>query len=357
MYCGAGSGHLANAMSSFSKNTPASDNLRKFIDKADALPDKQKAFLDELNPLVDLIKVPLAPELMQKKYAEWGVQDSNPFSGDKLTSAKGDVVAIFADYDGCFDLVNPLLTDDHQSSPGFFRHYKKSPLYMQERIKLIDGLKAITRGASKVILFVGSNRQSNHLDEILSWNTSPKRLPSDGSKATGKFRGFKAIGGGAFAAIAKEVGSEVSGKPWELNKALAGDLMGTRMASRDLIAWTNKEMAQASNAATGTAWLDEESHQPLMDDGNPEEMYDGEEDDLKWLLVQNNMKQLRGMGKVHAYFIDDRNKFLEVAGKKFASEKLGWGEAYAGLDFHTIHFDYMDLIMDGNHHALPLKKW
>lgn len=87
---------------------------------------------------------------------------------------KGKTVAIFADYDGCWDFAaaannNPeLLENMNRSIEEMCLRDNKSPLYTVEQVNdmLMDFVDEITMDAKRVILFVGSNRQSEGIELI-----------------------------------------------------------------------------------------------------------------------------------------------------------------------------------------------
>lgn len=84
---------------------------------------------------------------------------------------EGHTVAIFADYDGCFDLISPSNPAgakmdkmfDYADQIGKLLHPR---IYVQKLLE--DFLKEITVGAARVVVFSGSNRQSRKADEFNS---------------------------------------------------------------------------------------------------------------------------------------------------------------------------------------------
>jgi hypothetical protein len=87
----------------------------------------------------------------------------------KLVAKEPRTVAIFADYDGCFDLISPS-NPSGANTDKMFDKAKKSgasihPRSHAERL-LTDYLGKITEGADRVILFSGSIRQSRQADEL-----------------------------------------------------------------------------------------------------------------------------------------------------------------------------------------------
>jgi hypothetical protein len=101
---------------------------------------------------------------------------------------------------------------------------------------------------------------------------------------------------GGLQAIADEVGLEVSGKPWMLNKALVSDYFDTCNHHRD---WSDEEMmgtSPDSEIVIKNGWEDFEAAL------NMHTLLDNKE--MKWRIIQNVMKQLKGM-KVDVYFFDD----------------------------------------------------
>mmetsp|Transcript_13429 Transcript_13429/g.23131 ORF Transcript_13429/g.23131 Transcript_13429/m.23131 type:complete len:283 (+) Transcript_13429:105-953(+) len=94
-----------------------------------------------------------------------GDESANSLNSDRKT------VAIFADYDGCFDIVSPSNLAgakmdkmfDYAEQIGRLLHPRK---YAQKLLE--DFLKEITADAEKVVVFSGSNRQSHKADEFNS---------------------------------------------------------------------------------------------------------------------------------------------------------------------------------------------
>mmetsp|Transcript_126012 Transcript_126012/g.218515 ORF Transcript_126012/g.218515 Transcript_126012/m.218515 type:complete len:306 (-) Transcript_126012:16-933(-) len=92
-----------------------------------------------------------------------GDESANSLNSDRKT------VAIFADYDGCFDIVSPSNLAgakmdkmfDYAAQIGTLLHRRD---YAEKM--LTDFLKEITANADEVILFSASNRQSRKVDEF-----------------------------------------------------------------------------------------------------------------------------------------------------------------------------------------------
>jgi len=90
---------------------------------------------------------------------------------DPAPSKERKTVAIFADYDGCFDMISPSNPAgakmdkmfDYAEQIGRLLHPRK---YAQKLLE--DFLKEITADAEKVVVFSGSNRQSHKADEFNS---------------------------------------------------------------------------------------------------------------------------------------------------------------------------------------------
>eukprot|EP00930_Biecheleria_cincta_P057158 TRINITY_DN43130_c0_g1_i1.p1 TRINITY_DN43130_c0_g1~~TRINITY_DN43130_c0_g1_i1.p1 ORF type:complete len:353 (+),score=43.50 TRINITY_DN43130_c0_g1_i1:61-1059(+) len=86
-------------------------------------------------------------------------------------NATNRTVAIFADYDGCFDITS---ASNMENSSQFRLHLekmlareKKPKLHSVEEMQelLMGFVHKITAGASEVILFIGSNRQSEDIEQ------------------------------------------------------------------------------------------------------------------------------------------------------------------------------------------------
>jgi len=239
-----------------------------------------------------------------------------PPSSLPLSSPRAPYAAIFADYDSCFDVVNPLIQDcpgTQKYSRAFFQHWG----VLEKRdaaVSLLNRfLDEITRDRRAVYLFVGSNRQSLAFDKVLG-------------SAPG---GFEAIGGGAFEAIAKERG-------WTLNYALVADVgpVGLPRWSKD---------------TEGSAWTDNTKRQPI----EPRDGTTAAEDRrLKLMIVENNFRQLRPeQGEVDVYFFDDREEFLANAREN--------ANIPDHIQFYTCRWDFMGYIVDGwsaQSHPLVAKK-
>jgi len=93
-----------------------------------------------------------------------------PVSFPAIPINKGPrTVAIFADYDGCFDLISPSNPSGGKTDDKFDQAEKLGKKFHSRRHAerlLTDYLEKITHGADNVILFSGSNRQSRERDEF-----------------------------------------------------------------------------------------------------------------------------------------------------------------------------------------------
>lgn len=90
---------------------------------------------------------------------------------DAELSVTNRTVAIFADYDGCFDIMSAA---NIETRSPFRLHLekmlareKKAALHTVEEMQelLLGFLHKITAGASEVILFIGSNRQNEDIEQ------------------------------------------------------------------------------------------------------------------------------------------------------------------------------------------------
>lgn len=225
-------------------------------------------------------------------------------------------VAIFADYDSCFDVVNPLI-QDHKETTKYSRAYFKYWNVLDKRdaaVKILDSfLEEVCKDAT-VYLFVGSSRQSLAFDKILGRNNG----------------GFEAIGGGAYEAIAADRG-------WTMNYALLADV------PNNVPRWCKD--------SEGAGWNDLAKRQPI----EPGDSRTTKEDDqrLKLMMVENNFLQLPAeeFGEVDCYFFDDRNEFLD-----YTRERC---KIPSNINFYTVRWDFMGYIVDGwtaESHPIVAKK-
>jgi len=163
-------------------------------------------------------------------------------------------VAIFADYDGCWDVIsetNPLANEEVFQANGANYTFVKDVLE--------SAIASITHDKD-VILFVGSNRQSPQMD-ILN-----NKLNQNGL-ALGKNGSFE-----RWAETKKTKG-------WSLNKALLSD------GNVPFSSW---------DSDGASSWRPVEK-----------------EKDAKVRIAENNFKYLNCNGKVDVFFFDDKANYLE----------------------------------------------
>lgn len=227
---------------------------------------------------------------------------------------RAPTAAIFADYDGCFDIINPKLAEydgTMKNSPAWFEKPKTgypagNGAERDIAVTVLNNfLDEITRDRERVILFVGSNRQSLKFDRVMK-----------------RTHGFAAIGEGGFEAIAAARG-------WQLNKALVADA-----------------------GVYGSAWTDASKAQPIEIDQYTSEI---DEQNLKVMMCNNNLAELQkpewgGNDKVDAYFFDDGAKYLSAA----RGEVRGVIPVTipANVKFYTVQYDWFAYVIEGERNPL-----
>lgn len=229
--------------------------------------------------------------------------------------ARPRICAIFADYDSCFDVVNPLIQQSPASqkySRAFFEHWGVIEI-RDGAVELLDEfLTDITSHRDITYLFVASNRQSLAFDKILGGNSG----------------GFEAIGGGAYEAIA-------AARDWTLNYTLVADTCATGT------------IRLTPDGDEGSAWKDVSKRQPIEPGVGRTKAADDMR--LKLLIVENNFRQLLPQaGDVDVYFFDDRQDFLTHTRENATIP--------THVKFHTVRWDFMGYIVDGwTRQSHPLK--
>lgn len=192
-------------------------------------------------------------------------------------------VAIFADYDACWDILVP--------PRGLYIRFRPEELGEVEAWKdtaegfLKRAIDNITAGR-EVTLFVGSNRQSQGLD----------------ATRTTDYKNGRALGqGGAFEQLAEKL-------HFKLNKALLSDGL------EPFSGWNNSEALDP--------WGKGEADR-----------------DLKVRIVRNNFKQLNGTGNVSVFFFDDMSEFLD-----YVREKVRVELENNTIKFYTVHYDWFEYL-------------
>jgi hypothetical protein len=212
------------------------------------------------------------------------------------------VVAIVADYDGCWDFIAPLGPSNMKAWPRLAHMYPKPAkkggwTFDALADALETAIESITSERDEVHLFVGSVRQSVELD----------RKNAEVSQSGSCHQ--------AFQVMAKERG-------WKLNKALLDDYGNCLLlpSPNHDFTWF-LERAEKS----GTRW----GAEPRRDHALPEQ-----QDRLKSLIITNAVAQLLKTNpgdEIDLYFFDDRVELLEAA----HSVKVP-----ANIRLHTVWFDH-----------------
>eukprot|EP00419_Tripos_fusus_P010589 CAMPEP_0172657684 /NCGR_PEP_ID=MMETSP1074-20121228/2251_1 /TAXON_ID=2916 /ORGANISM="Ceratium fusus, Strain PA161109" /LENGTH=357 /DNA_ID=CAMNT_0013472813 /DNA_START=104 /DNA_END=1177 /DNA_ORIENTATION=+ len=174
----------------------------------------------------------------------------------------GPTVAILADYDGCWDIIsatNSMADATEFNQKGFTKSYEDVALDLRTKIKNI----ASDRSESRVILFVGSDRQSYEDDMV---------------KAAARKNGRALGADNAFESWVMEFGDPY-GECWELNTVLLSD--------------NNQPCSSWKEERTSPKKAQEPEHQ------------------VKTKLLQNAIKQLLLEDHVELYFFDDNAAILE----------------------------------------------
>jgi hypothetical protein len=167
------------------------------------------------------------------------------------------------------------------------------------RAYLLATFERITAGASRVILMVGSNRQSMRLDQ---WNRAGLEseigaIPDDVGLVRDDFE-----------SLAAKMG-------WELNKCLLAD--------------------QANGVPPGTAWEDGSKDYKFL--------LKGRDKLVKKQIVEYQLSLLRGTaGLIDFYFFDDKSEYLNYAREELAKD----GKIPSSVIFSTVHFDWFSHVIE-----------
>jgi len=199
-------------------------------------------------------------------------------------------VAIFADYDGCWDVIsetNPLANEEAFQKEGANYTFVKG---------ILESAIASITSDKKVILFVGSNRQSSQLDDH-------NNERNNNGLALGKNGSFE------------RWTEKNKTKDWSLNKALLSD------GDTPFSSWGN----------------DRESPWRF-----------GEKDeDLKVRIAENNFKYLDCTDKMDVFFFDDKANYLEHVRKT--------AKIPQHINFYTVHYDWYSYALQSNNEPLVAK--
>jgi len=101
----------------------------------------------------------LACEAVRESVEKLTAAELRAETGELAVQPRAKNVAILGDYDGCFDLISPT----NKEAPSLVKKY---PALKKAKDDLNKYLEEITKGADNVTLFIGSNRQSNEVDEF-----------------------------------------------------------------------------------------------------------------------------------------------------------------------------------------------
>lgn len=193
---------------------------------------------------------------------------------------KRQTVAVLADYDRCWDIIsatNPHANATKFNSQGFEKSYENVTGNLRDQIETITS-------DSRVILFVGSDRQS-YQDDIVK----------AGMKINGRALGT----GNAFESWVHEFGHDW-GTCWELNKALLSD------SNQPCSSWNEERQSPKNTEET--------------------------EEQTKVNLLQNVIKQLLLEDFVKLYVFDDNKDILEYVRLNAKIPK--------NMELTTIHYDW-----------------
>eukprot|EP00928_Gymnodinium_smaydae_P069012 TRINITY_DN5235_c0_g2_i1.p1 TRINITY_DN5235_c0_g2~~TRINITY_DN5235_c0_g2_i1.p1 ORF type:complete len:301 (+),score=26.83 TRINITY_DN5235_c0_g2_i1:218-1120(+) len=182
------------------------------------------------------------------------------------------VLAIMAGYDNCWDSISVTNPMNMHKRSSFTRVAQVAAL------RLIRAVATVAAGRERVILFVGSVRQSVAVDRSLS----------------AVYRNGAALGpNGAFEAwVARN-----KHRKWELNKALLAD------GSEPFSAWENSSKTYAR----------------------------ARQEEIKVRIVENNLRHLQGLGPVDVYFFDALESHLDYVHAHAAIP--------SNINFHSVFYD------------------
>jgi hypothetical protein len=224
--------------------------------------------------------------------------------GGAKAGASQRTVVLSLDYDGCADVLFECvyLCLSRRNMTAGLKKLK------EVRAHLLSILEGITAGASRVILMVGSNRQSIRVDQY-------NRMIQE--KQIGKFESEIGLVRTDFSKLASSMG-------WELNKALLAD--------------------KVNGVPAGTAW----------DNGHVDFVFEkGMDMPIKKAILEfqfEELSQLKDLeGPVDFYFFDDRSKYLDYVREQLVMDK----KIADSVSFYTVHFDWFSHIVE--HAALELQ--
>mmetsp|Transcript_117819 Transcript_117819/g.229100 ORF Transcript_117819/g.229100 Transcript_117819/m.229100 type:complete len:374 (+) Transcript_117819:51-1172(+) len=193
---------------------------------------------------------------------------------------KRPTVAIFADYDGCWDIISRT---NIRKGESWFNQATPKHNYKTCTSPLRKKIKDITAG-KRVILFVGSNRQSWEDDDHNNeQNNNGLALGTDN----------------AFERWVQEFGG-LENNCWELNTALLSD---------------NKQPCSSWNKRRESPWASWSSEK------------------TKTKLLENGIKQLLLEDHVDLYFFDDHADYLQHVRK--------YARIPPNMQLYTIHYAWL----------------
>mmetsp|Transcript_68346 Transcript_68346/g.154745 ORF Transcript_68346/g.154745 Transcript_68346/m.154745 type:complete len:229 (-) Transcript_68346:128-814(-) len=195
----------------------------------------------------------------------------------------GGLVVIWADYDGCFDLLASPVTEEVQTqavNKWKDKEHRASVAHTvaEAKNRLTAYLDHITKGADRVIIFSGSNRQSDMIETV------NMEVNGNGNSQT-QLRQF------------------AKSKGWEFNDARLQEV-----------------------------WGDHNTHDKFSEKGS---------EYLKKMMAKNNWKHLKSRPGAHVYFFDDGYHYLKAVKNHVPIPS----ECNAQLT--VVHFDWLAYCLEG----------
>lgn len=225
---------------------------------------------------------------------------SHDLEGGRRKMGMGSKLVIWADYDGCFDIISPTNTFAQKIYAGQAKNMKKErnrvePFKTLEEVQqmLRGKLKEMAAGYDEVTLFIGSNRQS---EELENYNEKENQ---NGKSMTG------------LAQLVGELGAEMDNTPpWKFNNAILETEGGH---------WNEAKVREIFNR--GSAPLKRRMAQHL------------------WRHVSKSVAKTG----VDVVFFDDNAEYLVAVAK----EKIP-----QGMNLYLVHFDNFGIAFEGGRWAL-----
>lgn len=232
---------------------------------------------------------PIQMESSEDRIAAGKDFSSGEAQAERTTRPKRTVV-LSLDYDNCMDVLF------EGTYLRLHRRKMTKELEVMERVRntVQKDLQRITAGADRVILMVGSNRQSINVDQF-----NRARLEKEIGPICSKVGWVRHD----FQKLAEEMG-------WELNRALLAD--------------------KENDAPPGTAWDNNELHIKFGQ---------GMDKHIKQNMIQYQFDQLRDIeGHIDFYFFDDNSEYLDFVRQQVAVP--------SSTQFFTVHFDWYSHIVE-----------